>query len=62
LKLLISGLDTVECAYYLRECLGCGFDFADLAAKREAMRVAKKREPVVVNIGGREFFGRTTSL
>src|SRR5450755_4403246 len=55
MQLLLSGLDTVECAYYLRECLGCGFDFADLAAKREAMRVAKKREPVVVNIGGKEF-------
>ena len=55
MRLLTSGLDTIECAYYLRECLGCGFDFADLAAKREAMRVAKKREPMVVNIGGKEF-------
>ena len=55
MKLLLSGLDTVECAYYLREGLGCGFDFADLAAKREAMRAAKKRDPVVVAIGGKEF-------
>ena len=55
MKLLLSGLDTVECAYYLRECLGCGFDFADLAAKREAMRASKRRDPVVVTIGGKDF-------
>ena len=55
MKLLLSGLDTVECAYYLREGLGCTFDFADLAEKREAMRAAKKRDPVVVAIGGKEF-------
>ena len=55
MRLLQSGLDTVECAYYLREGLGCGFDFADLAAKRETMRAAKKRDPVVVVIGGKEF-------
>ena len=55
MKLLLSGLDTVECAYYLRETLGCKFDFADLAAKREAMRAAKRREPFVVAIGGKEF-------
>lgn len=55
MRLLLSGLDTVECAYYLRETLGCKFDFADLAAKREAMRAAKRREPFVVAIGGKEF-------
>lgn len=55
MKLLLSGLDTVECAYYLREGLGCTFDFASLTAKREAMRQAKRRDPVVVEIGGKEF-------
>lgn len=55
MKLLLSGLDTVECAYYLREGLGCEFGFADLAVKREAMRTSKRRDPVVVVIGGKEF-------
>ncbi len=55
MRLLLSGLDTVECAYYLRETLGCGFDFADLAAKREAMRASKRRDPVSVVIGSKEF-------
>jgi hypothetical protein len=54
-KLLLSGLDTVECAYYLRPEPGCEFDFADLSVKREAMRAAKRRDPLVVSIGGREF-------
>lgn len=55
MRLLLSGLDTVECAYYLREGLGCGFDFAGLANQREAMRASKRREPVVVSIGGKDF-------
>ena len=55
MKLLLSGLDTVECAYYLREGPGCGFDFVDLANQREAMRAAKKRDPVVVTLGGKDF-------
>jgi hypothetical protein len=54
-KLLLSGLDTVECAYYLREGAGCDFNFSGLSAKREEMRGAKTREPVVVKIGDREF-------
>jgi hypothetical protein len=55
MKLLLSGLDTVECAYYLRATIGCAFDFNDLAAKREAMRASRKRDPVVVAIGGKEL-------
>lgn len=55
MRLLLSGLDTVECAYYLREGLGCGFDFAGLAAKREAMRASKQRDPCIVSIGGKDF-------
>ncbi len=55
MKLLLSGLDTVECAYYLREGLDCAFDFADMATKREAMRASKQRDPVVVAIGDKEF-------
>ncbi|MBN8491168.1 MAG: hypothetical protein J0M00_07055 [Burkholderiales bacterium] len=55
MKLLLSGLDTVECAYYLREGLHCGFDFAGLAARREAMRASKQRDLVVVSIGGKDF-------
>lgn len=55
MKLLLSGLDTVECAYYLREGLGCTFDFEGLSTKREALRASKRRDPFVVSIGGKEF-------
>ena len=55
MKLLASGLDTVECAYYLR----CGeisnLDFNALRAQREAMRQSKRPEAGVVELGGMEF-------
>lgn len=55
MKLLLSGLDTVECAYYLRQVPGSEFDFTELAAQREALRAAKRRDPFVVQLGGKEF-------
>jgi len=55
MKLLLSGLDTVECAYYLRQVSGSQFDFTQLAAQREALRAAKRRDPFVVQLGGKEF-------
>lgn len=55
MKLLLSGLDTVECAYYLHPGIACRFDFGELAAKRETLRASKRREPEVVGIGGKEY-------
>ncbi len=55
MKPLLSGLDTVECAYFLRSGQGSKLDFERLAQVREGMRASKRREPVVIDIGGKEF-------
>ena len=55
MKLLASGLDTVECAYYLRPGEGCKLDFAALRAQREVMRESKRPEAAVVELAGMEF-------
>lgn len=41
MRLLLSGFDTVEAAYYFRPSLGCLLDFANIGAKREAMKASK---------------------
>ncbi len=55
---LLSGIDTIECAYYLR-CKGERsedmIDFQDLTSRRESMRTAKRRDPMVVRLGNTEF-------
>ena len=55
MRLLLSGLDTVEVAYWFRPSIGCLLDFQVLAQKREAMKASKRREPVVVLLGSKEF-------
>jgi hypothetical protein len=52
---LLSGHDTVECAYYLRSLGECGIDFERLTALREELRQAKVREPAVVRLGNESF-------
>ncbi len=55
MKLLLSGLDTVECAYFLRPALGCRLDFQALGLQRETLKAAKTREPCAVQLGSKEF-------
>lgn len=55
MKLLLSGLDTVECAYYFRPSIGCLLDFQAIGAKREALKASKRRDPEVLALGGKEF-------
>lgn len=55
LRHLLSGIDTVECAYYLRASGTCGIDFERLTAQREELRLAKVREPAVVHLGSESF-------
>lgn len=52
---LLQGLDTVECAYYLRASNPCGIDFERLTVLREDLRQAKVREPAVVRLGSESF-------
>jgi hypothetical protein len=56
MKPLLSGLDTVECAYYLRPTALCTIDFRHLAIEKEVLRQSKKREPRKIEIGGIDFF------
>lgn len=55
MKLLLSGLDTIECAYYLRAGADCKLDFAALREQRETMRQSKHPEFGVLELGGMEF-------
>lgn len=55
MRLLLSGLDTVECAYYLRPARDCALDFGGIRAVRETAKASKRREPLVVNVGGKDF-------
>ncbi|MBP7115732.1 MAG: hypothetical protein KBA62_05405 [Polaromonas sp.] len=55
MKLLLSGFDTIECAYYLNAGAGCGIDFVALRTQQEFMRQSKHRESAVLELGGMEF-------
>ncbi|WP_446809883.1 phage/plasmid replication domain-containing protein [Methylomonas sp. 2BW1-5-20] len=52
---LLSGLDTVECAYYLVPGRVCSLDFARLTLEKETLRQNKSRDPKLINLGGIEF-------
>jgi hypothetical protein len=55
MRLLLSGVDTVECAYYLRAGPECKLDFAELRERREVMRQSKQPDAGVIELGGTEF-------
>ena len=52
---LLTGHDTLQCAYYLRREPDAPIDFAELLAQREVLRVSCSRDPAVVAIGNAEF-------
>jgi hypothetical protein len=54
-RLLLSGYDTIECAYYLAFGQGCLLNFEQLAAEKEALRQLKTRTPKPVKLGNEEF-------
>lgn len=58
MRLLLSGLDTVDCAYYLVPAGQASLDFQSLREQREAYRLAKTRDPLVVELGGMECWTR----
>ena len=55
MKLLLSGLDTVECAYYLQPGSQCKLDFAALREQKETIRQSKNPESGVLKLGDTEF-------
>lgn len=54
-RLLLSGFDTIECAYYLAFGHGCLLDFEQLAAEKEALRQLKIRKQKPIRLGNEEF-------
>ena len=54
-RLLLSGHDTIECAYYLAPSEGCLLDFDRLAVEKEIMRASKSRKPMLIKLGCEEF-------
>ncbi len=54
-SLLLSGHDTIECAYYLAPGIGCQLDYERLAVEKEALRQSKSRHPKAIKLGCEEF-------
>lgn len=55
---LLTGLDTVQAAYYLRPGYGSVFSYETLAIEKERLRASKDRLGVPVKIAGWSFLGR----
>lgn len=54
-RLLLQGVDTVQCAYYLEPGLNVTLDFHWLAAQKESVRHSQKIRPRPIKIGSEEF-------
>ncbi|HPV45207.1 MAG TPA: hypothetical protein PK056_06805 [Methylotenera sp.] len=54
-QFLISGFDTIECAYYLIPTDDFKLDFIELAAQKESMIRAKTTKPKPIQLGSEEF-------
>lgn len=52
---LLSGHDTIECAYYLAPESNCLLDYERLAVEIEIMRQSKSRKPTSLKLGCEEF-------
>jgi hypothetical protein len=55
MSLLLSGIDTIECAYYLHAGADCKLDFDALRAQKESIRQSKHPESGVLSLGGKDF-------
>lgn len=55
LRSLISGLDTIQAAYYLRPHFNGAFEFEPLMVARERLRADKSRKGELLSIGGESF-------
>jgi len=57
IKLLLHGIDTLQCAYYLQngENREEFIDYAMLARQKESIRQSKRKEPLPIILGNTEF-------
>ncbi|MEO7621554.1 MAG: hypothetical protein ABIS30_00690 [Gallionella sp.] len=53
--LLLSGHDTIECAYYLAADHDCLLDYERLAIEKEELRLSKSKKPKFIKLGSEEF-------
>jgi hypothetical protein len=54
-RFLLSGHDTIECAYYLAPDSVCRLDYEQLAVEKEELRLSKSRKPKPIKLGCEEF-------
>lgn len=54
-KLLIHGIDTLQCAYFLHAIERQGIDFGLLAEQKESIRQSKSKNPAPVTLGNSNF-------
>lgn len=54
-KLLLNGMDTVQCSYYLEPGLNAAIDFQWLAVQKESIRNSKKKRLQPIKMGNEEF-------
>lgn len=54
-KLMINGIDTLQCAYFLEPCGVPSIDFCKLAEVKESIRQAKVKTPELIELAGKEF-------
>ena len=55
LRLLLHGIDTLQCAYYLKPFKIDGIDFYSLAFQKEKLRKTKKKNPKPITLGSCDF-------
>jgi len=55
IKLLLHGIDTLQCAYYLNAPERPGVDFQELAERKEGIRQSKSKAPFPLQLGNTEF-------
>ncbi len=54
-RLLLSGHDTIECAYYLAADHGCLLNYERLAVEKEELCLSKSKKPTPIKLGSEEF-------
>ena len=57
-RFLVSGFDTIECAYWLIKVPGIGhepLDFERIGVEKEILRASKSKRPTLIRLGSEEF-------
>jgi hypothetical protein len=55
IKLLLQGIDTIQCAYYLAPIRSKDIDFRRMAEQKEEIRQSKSKNPLPITLGNSEF-------